>query len=91
MAFLKNSRYVRIETIEAVAAGGRKVTAIKLRRLPQTDGAAHVVEERDRMDILAYQRLADATRFWRIADANTELEAEKLTDVPGKIVLIPSA
>jgi hypothetical protein len=91
MAFLPNSRYAKIETVEATAADGRPVTAVKLRRLPTSDGAPHVVEERDRVDILAYQQLADATRFWRIADANSELEAEALTAAAGEVILVPTA
>lgn len=89
MAFLTNSRYAKIDTVAAVATGGRAVTAVKLRRLPRTDGAPQVVEERDRIDILAFQQLADNTRFWRIADANSELEAETLTATPGDLVVVP--
>ena len=90
MAFLPNSRYAKIGTVAATAADGRAVTAVKLRRLPATSGDPHVVEERDRVDILAYQQLADNTRFWRIADANSDLEAETLTAVPGDVILVPT-
>ncbi len=90
MAFLPSSRYAKIETVTASAADGRVVRAVKLRRLPATSGTAHVVEQRDRVDILAYQQLADNTRFWRIADANSELEAETLTSVPGDVILVPT-
>lgn len=91
MAFLKSSRYAKIDTVAAVAAGGRAVTAVKLRRLPRTTGTAYLTQDRDRIDILAYQQLADATRFWRIADANTALQAESLTATAGQPFLMPSA
>jgi hypothetical protein len=90
MAFLTSSRYAKIDTVQATAAGGRMVTAVKLRRLPRTDGAPQVVQSNDRLDIIAFQQLGDATRFWRIADANSELEAEKLTATPGEILLVPT-
>jgi hypothetical protein len=90
MAFLPNSRYAGIDTIAATAAGGRAVTAVKLRRLPRTTGVAYVVKQPDRVDILAYQVLADGTRFWAIADANAELQAEALTATPGAVILLPS-
>jgi hypothetical protein len=32
----------------------------------------------DRLDIIAGQEYGDATMFWHIADANTELDALKL-------------
>jgi hypothetical protein len=90
MAFLPSSRYAKIETVETTASGGRPVTAVKLRRLPQTEGVPHTVEDRDRLDILAFERLGDATRFWSIADANTELEAESLTDGAGETLNLPT-
>jgi len=91
MAFLPSSRYAKLDTVETTAAGGRKVTAIKLRRLPQVDGTPHTVAERDRLDILAFEQLGDATRFWSIADANQELEAEKLADTAGETLNLPTA
>jgi hypothetical protein len=90
MAFLPSSRYAKIETVAATAAGGRPVTAVKLRRLPQVDGSAHTVAERDRLDILAFEQLGDATRFWSIADANSELEAEALTATAGETLNLPT-
>lgn len=90
MAFLPNSRYAKLETVTATAADGRAVEAVKLRRLPATSGVPQVVAERDRVDILAYQQLGDNTRFWRIADANSELEAETLTSVAGDVIVVPT-
>ena len=89
MAFLENSRYFGLETVSAIDAAGRPVRAVKLRRLPPTDGAPIFVEERDRLDTLALARYDDATRFWHIADANTELDATRLTAETGREIVVP--
>lgn len=87
--FLEGSRYAKVPTDEARAADGRTVTAVRLRPLPPTSGEPHEVLERDRLDLLAQDRYSDGTRFWRIADANTALEARTLVDETGETVLIP--
>ena len=89
MAFLENSRYFKLETVEAKDAAGRPVTALKLRRLPATEGEPTRVEERDRLDTLALARWKDATKFWHIADANSELEANTLAATPGRVISVP--
>lgn len=88
--FLKNSRYYGLPTVTAVDRNGREVVAVKLRRLPATQGDDHAVTSSDRVDILADARYADATRYWRIADANSELEAEELTRQVGRVIEVPS-
>jgi nucleoid-associated protein YgaU len=88
MAFLKTSRYADVPTVEAPATGGRTVTAVTLRVLPPTDGDPHVVLENDRLDLIADRTYGDATRFWRIADANTELDARRLIE-PGRDIDLP--
>ncbi len=88
--FLKNSRYYGLPTVTAVDCNGREVAAVKLRRLPATQGDDHAVTSSDRVDILADARYADATRYWRIADANSELEAEELTRQVGRVIEVPS-
>ncbi|HET9700757.1 MAG TPA: LysM domain-containing protein [Burkholderiales bacterium] len=88
--FLKNSRYRGLPTVQARDRSGRTVTAVKLRRLPATTGDDTVVGAADRLDILAEARHGDATRYWHIADANTELEAAELTRRPGRAIKAPS-
>lgn len=87
--FLDNSRYHKLKTIEAKAKDGRTVKAVKLRILPTESGSGHMVTQHDRLDILAYQTFRDPTSSWRIADANTELERTKLTDEPGRKIIVP--
>jgi hypothetical protein len=88
--FLKNSRYYGLPTVAAEDRDGREVAAVKLRRLPATPGDGYAVTSSDRVDILADARYADATRYWHIADANSELEAEELTQQVGRVIGVPS-
>jgi nucleoid-associated protein YgaU len=62
---------------------------VRLRRLPATPGEPRTVKASDQPDGLAEALYADATRYWRIADANTELEAAALTRRPGRVILVP--
>lgn len=87
--FLKNSRYYKIETLETNDMMGRPVTAIKLRRLADTQGEKMVVIAGDQLDAISKRRYRDATRFWHIADANTELEANGLVEQPGTVFNVP--
>ena len=87
--FSKNSRYAGIEQADVTIEGGRQVRAVKIRRLPPTEGEPVSVTPPDRLDILAGQRYGDATRFWHIADANTELEARALIEGAPKEIMAP--
>jgi hypothetical protein len=87
--FTDTSRYAKVPTVEAKAAGGPTVTALKLRRLPPTAGDPHAVKDNDRLDLLAQQQYADGTRFWHVADANTALEAADLVAVTGDELSLP--
>lgn len=87
--FLKNSRYYGLPTVTAVDARGREVQAVELRRLPATTGETTTVHGHDQLDVMSYRRYRDGTRFWRIADANTELEANELVRVEGRDIDVP--
>lgn len=88
MALLKTSRYADVPTVDATASGGRTVPALTLRVLPPADGNPYLVLENDRLDLIADRSYGDATRFWRIADANTELDARRLIE-PGRTIDLP--
>jgi nucleoid-associated protein YgaU len=88
MAFLNTSRYAAFPTVETPANGGRTVVAVTLRVLPPTEGDPYVVLENDRLDLIADRSYGDATRFWRIADANSELDARRLIE-PGRVIDLP--
>ncbi len=87
--FLKNSRYYGLDTVEATDRHGRPVKAIKRRPLPTTSGDAYTVQGPDKLDVLAQRLQKDPTRFWHIADANSELEANELTRTAGRVVDVP--
>jgi hypothetical protein len=92
--FIESSRYFDVKTVEAETEAGRKVTAIKLRRLPYVAGAPTVVKGNDRLDVMAQRKYSDGAKFWHIADANTELEANKLVeeraqDKDARIINVP--
>ncbi len=76
--FDSNSRYAKIPVVEVTTAKGAKAHAVKLRRLPYTPGNLTEVKGTDRLDLMANRKYADGTYFWHIADANTELEANRL-------------
>ena len=78
--FLENSRYIDVKTVEGEDSNGRKVTALKLRRLPFTPGTPAVVKGIDRLDVMAQRNYSDGTKFWHVADGNSELEANKLVE-----------
>jgi hypothetical protein len=92
--FLANSRYFNVETVETEDRAGRKVTAVKLRRLPYVAGTATVVHGHDRLDVMALRKYSDSTQFWHIADANTELQANdlvkpRLSDKEERVINVP--
>lgn len=86
---LETSRYARVPRSTVRTRDGREVTALRLRRLPPTVGLPYTVTGIDRLDIIAQRRYGDATRFWHVADANTELEAGILTERPGRVINVP--
>ena len=80
--FTEASRYFNAPTAEAKDAKGRAVTAVLLRRLPFPGGLLTPLKGNDRLDVMAQRRYQDGTKFWHIADANTELEAKNLVEPP---------
>jgi hypothetical protein len=64
------------------------VAAVKLRRLPAPPAVDYTVDAQDRIDTIAQRRTGDGTRFWHVADANSELEARALAE-PGRIIEVP--
>ena len=78
-----------METVKTKIDGGKEVNAIKIRRLPETTGSRFKVEGKDKLDVIATTKYGDSTRFWHIADANTELEANKLIETTGREIKVP--
>lgn len=87
--FTKDSRYAKTPTVAATDAMGREVTAVKLRRLPETDGADVCVGQGDRLDVIAHRVYRDGARFWRVMDANDELDSRDLLQPVGRRYKLP--
>lgn len=90
MAFVKGSRYERQAT-RAYETDDGSFQVVTLRRTPLTDGVRYDVKPGGRMDRLSLERYEDPTRFWHIADANTELEASDLIETPRPTILLPES
>lgn len=76
--FLKNSRYATTQQVTLTLKDGTQAAAVQLRTVPTTAGIATEVTSNDRLDVMAERNYGDATRYWHIADANTELDANRL-------------
>jgi phage tail protein X len=94
--FGPTSRYAAVEDAELAVTledGGTRTIAYKRRRFlpPVATGAtvaAHRVAAGDRLDVLAYRYLGDATGFWRICDANPVVRPRDLVAEPGTILRV---
>jgi len=78
--FDAHSRYAKVPIVDVETRDGKTVRAVMLRRLPEVPGHLIEVKGTDRLDLMAQRNLQDGTKFWRIADANTELEANQLVE-----------
>jgi hypothetical protein len=97
--FKDSSRYAKQKTVEVELKNGRSVTAVTLRRIPITDGEPTPVKANDRLDVIALRKYKDSTKFWHVADANTELQANDLVKTepndnplvspPARTILVP--
>jgi len=86
--FTKNSRYANTPTVN-VSRGDTEVTALKLRKLPDTTGAPVTVSGADQLDVIADRCFQDGTQYWHVADANTELDAHDILQPVGRTILVP--
>jgi hypothetical protein len=89
------SRYSTTETAElTVLTMGRtrRLRYLRRRFLPRVDRLLTIVEhhvgEGDRLDNLSARYLGDPLAWWRIADANLDLEPETLTDEAGRRIRV---
>jgi len=87
--FRSNSRYAGLPTITVAGPNEQEVSAIKLRILPQTGGVPTLIKSGNQLDVISERRYRNGTGYWHIADANTELEAGKLTGENGRVIIVP--
>ena len=87
--FTKSSRYYSLDTVQTEDAAGRSVQAVKLRALGAPAAAPTRVRDGDQLDVMSESLYREATRFWHIGDANSELEVNELTRVAGRVIGVP--
>ena len=91
--FEYTSRYYNLEQKEFEAAGGRTITYVKRRFLPQGKDmpifGEVTISEGDRLDLIAYQTLGDPEQFWQICDANNVMNPFELKEELGSSLVIP--
>jgi len=90
-----SSRYYGANTLEYVGHDGVAVRYLARRIVPQpgvyTSTQTYSVSEGDRIDNLSSKYLGDPLLYWMIADVNSVMDAESLTQTPGKNMQLPLA
>ena len=85
----RTSRYAKVETAVAVDPTGGEVELLQLRLAPETTGVyTHTPQDGDRLDLLAHKFLKDSRKFWRICDAQDQLDPFDVI-APGQPLVIP--
>lgn len=91
-SFPQSSRYHGVEILKHVMPDGREVAYVARRFVPQQDRFEtlrhHEVSEGDRPDNLAAHYIGDPEQFWRLADANNDLNPFNLTAEIGRRIRI---
>jgi len=86
--FPQNSRYHDVEVATLVTRDGRTIAYLRRRFVPPSESLAlireHVVRAGERLDQVAAAEIGDPEQFWRVADANSAMAPEELTDTPGR-------
>jgi hypothetical protein len=88
--FFRGSRYETVKDAELVLEGGRVIRYKRVRFIPDTHGSLpHLVQQGERLDLVAYQFYKDPEQFWRICDANDALRPRELVSRSGRRLLVP--
>jgi hypothetical protein len=87
-SFPPTSRYYG-STVQCITLpGGRTVSYLSRRFVPPADRFAviteHVVQDGERLDLIAGKYLGDPEGFWRIADGNSAMKPGELTARAGR-------
>ena len=87
-----SSRYATVGSTLYSDAQGQQIAYLRRRFLPQ--GATLplltevVVQDRDRLDLIAAHTLGVPEQFWRICDANNAMNPFDLTNEAGRILRV---
>ncbi|HET9060619.1 MAG TPA: hypothetical protein VFN61_11915 [Acidimicrobiales bacterium] len=88
--FFPGSRYLRTSTYQVTAPDGRQVTVARPAMAASSSVLGwHALSDGDRLDLIAYQYLADATAFWALCDANGTVVPASLAARP--YIAVPPA
>ena len=86
--FPPTSRYYGIDTATLKTADGETTVYLRRRFLPLPENFSllleHVVSDGERLDNIAAKYSDEPEAFWRIADANSAMRPEELTETPGR-------
>ncbi len=90
--FSKTSRYFPLHELTYRAPDGREIAYKERRLIPRTPSSRReTLGQSDRLDLLASRILKDPLKFWRLCDANEELNPFELEARQGRSVNIPSS
>ncbi len=90
--FSKTSRYYSLRELTHRAPDGRDIVYKERRMIPRTPSSRRAtVGQSDRLDLLAGRVLKDPLKFWRLCDANEELDPFELEARSGRSLKIPSS
>ncbi len=88
--FFKGSRYEKVKNYKFKRIDGSEIVIRQKRKIPEPAAKLiHTVQEGERTDILAHRYYNDPLKFWKLADGNSEMNAENLLDDPGEKIIIP--
>ncbi len=91
--FEYTSRYYNLEQKQFETTGGRTITYVKRRFLPQGQEIPVLGEvtiaQGDRLDLITDRTLGDPEQFWQICDANNAMNPVELTEELGSSLVIP--
>ena len=69
--FVRGSRYRNLPESSPLDAAGQRLRGKDLRVIPRSVGRfLHTVQDRERLDLLAFKYYGDASKWWQICDAN---------------------
>jgi len=81
--FFKGSRYKDLPKIRSTDAKGQTARSKTLRWIPDTSGTfSHMLNQTDRLDLLAYKYYGNPKKWWLICDANPDFALP--TDLLGR-------
>lgn len=91
--FKENSRYAKLPVKTHITQDGIEQTYVARRILPKPEelqiAGSEEVASTDRLDLIAARAYGDPTQFWRLVDATTEFEPDRLTETPGTRLRVP--